>query len=179
MEFSLFSSDLLEWNKFMHRRLDLEQKLKVSSWFKIMGIANRGGNCSKAIYLNLSELNIKFLIKHSRSVAWDQETTGKPFQKPPRDMKTSTNSSVRHCLQQRTYWLEWYLVIARKSPGSCLCSLVSLILTPFVQTKWLAQIFIDWNTFNKINKVRLEWTSIVQNKRHKDKTKTTLTGKTW
>ena len=26
-------------------------------------------NCLKAIYLNLNELNIKFFIKHSRSVA--------------------------------------------------------------------------------------------------------------
>ena len=34
-----------------------------------MGIAKRRGHCFKAIYLNLSELNIKFLIKYSRSVA--------------------------------------------------------------------------------------------------------------
>ena len=38
-------------------------------WFQIMGIAKRCGRCLKAIYLNWSELNIKFLIKHSRSVA--------------------------------------------------------------------------------------------------------------
>ena len=30
-----------------------------------MGIAKRDGHCLKAIYLNLSELNIKFFIKHS------------------------------------------------------------------------------------------------------------------
>ena len=33
-----------------------------------MGIAKRGGHCVKAIYLNLSELNIEFLIKHSSSL---------------------------------------------------------------------------------------------------------------
>ena len=34
-----------------------------------MGIATRGGHCSEAIYLNLSELNIKFLVKHLSLVA--------------------------------------------------------------------------------------------------------------
>ena len=33
-------------------------------------------------------------------------------------MKTSTNSFIRHGFQQLTYWLEWYLVIPRKSPGT-------------------------------------------------------------
>ena len=37
--------------------------------FQIMGIDKRGGHRLKAIYLNLSELNIKFFIKHTRSVA--------------------------------------------------------------------------------------------------------------
>ena len=32
--------------------------------------------------------------------------------------KTSTNSSVRHCFQQRAYWSEWDLVISLESPGS-------------------------------------------------------------
>ena len=41
---------------------------RSTRWFQIMGIAKRGGHYFKAIYLNLSELNIKFLIKHSRSV---------------------------------------------------------------------------------------------------------------
>ena len=72
------------------------------------------------IYLNLSELNIKFLIKRSRSAA------GKliEIKKPPKNLfispqgnKTSTNSSVRHPLQQRTHWLEWYLVIPQELPG--------------------------------------------------------------
>ena len=38
-------------------------------------------------------------------------------------------------------------------------SLVSLILTPFALTKWLTQIFVDCNRFNKgeINEVRIEW----------------------
>ena len=47
-----------------------------------MGIAKRGGHCLKAIYLNLSELNITFLIKHWRSVA------GKliEIKKPPEDL---------------------------------------------------------------------------------------------
>ena len=34
-----------------------------------MGIAKKGGYCLKANYFDLSELNIKFFIKHSRSVA--------------------------------------------------------------------------------------------------------------
>ena len=34
-----------------------------------MGIVKREGHCLKAINSNLSELNIKFLIKHLRSVA--------------------------------------------------------------------------------------------------------------
>ena len=38
--------------------------------------------------------------------------------------------------------------------------LVLLILTPFVPTKWLTQIFIDCSRFNKgeINDVRVKWT---------------------
>ena len=38
--------------------------------------------------------------------------------------------------------------------------LVSLILTPFALTKWLTQIFVNCNRFNKgeINEVRIEWT---------------------
>ena len=38
--------------------------------------------------------------------------------------------------------------------------LVSLILTPFVLTKWLNKIFVVCNRFNKckINAVRIEWT---------------------
>ena len=37
--------------------------------------------------------------------------------------------------------------------------LFSLILTPFVLTKWLTQIFVDCNRFNKdeINEERIEW----------------------
>ena len=50
--------------------------------------------------------------------------------------------------------------------------LVSLILTPFVFTKWLTQIFIDWSRFNKggINEVRIEY----RNKRRAENTKTKL-----
>ena len=38
--------------------------------------------------------------------------------------------------------------------------LVSLILTPVALTKWLTQISVDCNRFNKgeINEVRIEWT---------------------
>ena len=84
-----------------------------------MGIAKRGGHCSKAIYLNLSELNIKFLIKHSRSVAGKLIEIKKPpenLSQAPKGHKTSTNSSVRHYFQQRTYWLYWYSVIPEESP---------------------------------------------------------------
>ena len=55
--------------------------------------------------------------------------------------------------------------------------LVSLILTPFVLTKWLTQIFVDCNRFNKglINDVRIEWTlKEYRNKRRTDKTRTKL-----
>ena len=78
------------------------------------GIAKRSRHCLKAIYLNLSELNINFLIKHLRSIAGKLIEIKKPpktFSKAPKGHKTSTDSSVRHCFQQRTYWLEWYLVI--------------------------------------------------------------------
>ena len=68
-----------------------------------MGIAKRGGQCLKAIYLNYSELNIKFFGKRSRLVA---------------SKLTSTNSSVRLCFQLRTYWLESYLAIPWESPGT-------------------------------------------------------------
>ena len=40
-----------------------------------MGIVKRGGHCSKAIYLNLSELNINFLIKHSTVFQFSTKTT--------------------------------------------------------------------------------------------------------
>ena len=53
----------------------------------MMGIVKRGGHCLKAIYLNLSELNTKFFIKHSRSVAGKLIEIRKPFHKPPRDIK--------------------------------------------------------------------------------------------
>ena len=43
--------------------------MTATGGFQIMGIAKRGGHCLKAIYLNLSELNVKVFIKHSRSVA--------------------------------------------------------------------------------------------------------------
>ena len=47
------------------------------------------------------------------------------IKKPPENLfisarETSTNSSVRHCFQQRTYWSEWYLVIRQESPGKAL-----------------------------------------------------------
>ena len=50
--------------------------------------------------------------------------------------------------------------------------LVSLILMPFVLTKWLTQIFVDCSRFNKgeINEVHIEY----MNKRHTDKMKTKL-----
>ena len=50
--------------------------------------------------------------------------------------------------------------------------LVSLILTPFVLTEWLTQIFVDCGRFNKgeINEARIEY----RNKRCTDKTKTKL-----
>ena len=50
--------------------------------------------------------------------------------------------------------------------------LVSLILTSFVLTKWLTQIFVDRSRFNKgdINEVHTEY----RNKRCTDKTKTKL-----
>ena len=51
----------------------------------MMGIAKRGGHGLKATYLNLSELNIKFLIKHSRSVAGKLNE----IKKPPEDLFTS------------------------------------------------------------------------------------------
>ena len=37
--------------------------------------------------------------------------------------------------------------------------LVQLILTPFVLSKWLTQIFVDCNRFDdgEINEVRIEW----------------------
>ena len=104
--------DLWEMSLEISRKMKLKSVLwmefsdVLSRGFQIKGIAKRGGHCSKAIYLNLNELNIKFLIKRSRSVA------GKllEIKKPPKNLvispeghKTSTNSSVRHCLQQRTY----------------------------------------------------------------------------
>ena len=71
-----------------------------------MGITKRGGHRLKAIYLNLSELNIKFSIKHSKSVADKLTEIKKPPEKlfiiPEGRHKTSTNSSVRHCFQQLT-----------------------------------------------------------------------------
>ena len=91
----------------------------TSRWFQITRITKRGGHCLKAIYSNLSELNITTFIKHSISAADKLIET----KKPPEDLfiseghKTSTDSSVRHCLPQLTYWLEWYLVIPRESPG--------------------------------------------------------------
>ena len=50
--------------------------------------------------------------------------------------------------------------------------LASLILTPFVLTKWLAQIFVDCSRFNKgeINEVCIEY----RNKRRTDRMKTKL-----
>ena len=58
-----------------------------------MGIAKGGGHCLKAIYLNLSELNIKFLIKHSRSV------TGKliEIKKPPESFSINPKG-IKHRL---------------------------------------------------------------------------------
>ena len=55
--------------------------------------------------------------------------------------------------------------------------LVSLILTPFVLTKWLTQILVDCKRFNKgeIIEVRIEWTlKRYRNKRRRYKTKTKL-----
>ena len=51
-------------------------------------------------------------------------------------------------------------------------SLVSLILTPFVLTKWLTQIYVDCSRLNKgeINEVRIGY----KNKRRTNKTKTKL-----
>ena len=85
-----------------------------------MGNAKRGGHCLKAIYSNLSELNIKLLIKYSGSVPGKLIEIKKLPENlliSPEGHKTSINSSIRHCFQQRTYWLEWYLVIPRESPG--------------------------------------------------------------
>ena len=44
--------------------------------------------------------------------------------------------------------------------GLFLSRLVSLILTPFVLTKWLNKVFVVCNRFNKckIHEVRIEWT---------------------
>ena len=49
---------------------------------------------------------------------------------------------------------------------------------PFALTKWLTQIFVDCNRFDKgeINEVRIEWTlKRIQEKRRTDETKTKLT----
>ena len=47
---------------------------------------------------------------------------------------------------------------------------------PFVLIKWLAKIFVDFNSFNKDEmNIVLEQTIIVQNKRQKDKVKDKLT----
>ena len=54
--------------------------------------------------------------------------------------------------------------------------LVALILTPFALTKWLTQIFVDCNRFNKgeVNEVRTEWPlKAYRNKRRGDETRTT------
>ena len=59
-----------------------------------MGIAKSGGNCLKAIYLNLSELNIKFFIKHSRSVASKLIEIGKPPENLFIIVIASTNSLI-------------------------------------------------------------------------------------
>ena len=71
-----------------------------------MGIAKRSGHRLKAIYMNLSESNVKIFIKRTRSVAEKLTET----KKPPENLfisteghKTSTNSSVCHCFQQLTY----------------------------------------------------------------------------
>ena len=84
-----------------------------------MRIAKRGGHCLKAIYLNLSELNIRFLIKHSGSVAgkFRSRNHQKASLQAPEEHETSTNSSVHNGFQQRTYWSEWNLLIPRESPG--------------------------------------------------------------
>ena len=46
-----------------------QKECRLTRGFQIMGITKRGEHCLKAIYLNLSELNIKSLIKYSRSAA--------------------------------------------------------------------------------------------------------------
>ena len=52
--------------------------------------------------------------------------------------------------------LLWWRINTYLLTYSCL---VSLILMPFDMTKWLTQIFVDCNRFNKgeINHVRIEW----------------------
>ena len=66
-----------------------------------MGIAKRGADCLKAIYLNLSELNIKVVIKHSRSLTGKlieiKRTTRKPF-----DSNALTLTSVKCSLEIET-----------------------------------------------------------------------------
>ena len=54
-----------------------------------MGIAKRGGHRLKAIYLNLSELNIKFFIEHTRSFA-DKLTE---IKKPPENLFISSRGT--------------------------------------------------------------------------------------
>ena len=85
-----------------------------------MGIAKRGGHYLDAIYLNLSELNIRFRIKHSMTVTGKlieiKKITRKPFHQPTRNIKHqvtrpfATNSSnacigyiIRESLGRRSY----------------------------------------------------------------------------
>ena len=76
------------------------------------GMAKRGGHCNAGIYLNLSDLKVKVFINYSMSIP------NKLFEtKKHEGHKTSASSAVRHCFQQLTYWLEWYLVISRESTG--------------------------------------------------------------
>ena len=81
-------------HRFFGRRLEQVYTLQCTRWFQIMGIPKRCGHCLQANYLNLSKLNIKFLIKHSRSVA------GKliRIKKPPENFFISPRRDIKHQL---------------------------------------------------------------------------------
>ena len=80
--------------------------LILSRRFQIMGIAKRGGHRLKAIYVNFSEFNINFFIKHTVSVS-DKLTE---IKKPPENLFASTPRDTKHQLTRP------FAIVSNNSP---------------------------------------------------------------
>ena len=148
----------------------LLSSLETPRWFQIMGITKRGGQCSAGIYLHVSELNIKISEVFDtvpEKLNWTK--------KPPENLsitlkrhKTSTNSSVRYCFQQRHVLVR---MAFGDSPGIAWSADKSAPWTIYVRClpekskKFQTKVHEFWNILHVStppSALWLEWMTIVQ-----------------